>query len=88
VQEELSRCSGERVLTWPKLGYAQNAGGWRGGDYFHHALLVDHVTSHGINSTFDQNHGSSADDHDKAVRIARSYVRDREVQDQLTIQTP
>jgi lipid-binding SYLF domain-containing protein len=30
----------------------------------------------------------SADDRDKAVRIARSYAGDREVQDHLTIQTP
>jgi lipid-binding SYLF domain-containing protein len=30
----------------------------------------------------------SADDRDKAVRIARSYAGDREVQDRLTIQTP
>ena len=30
----------------------------------------------------------SADDRDKAVRIARSYGGDREVQDHLTIQTP
>jgi lipid-binding SYLF domain-containing protein len=30
----------------------------------------------------------SANDRDKAVRIARSYARDREVQDHLTIQTP
>jgi lipid-binding SYLF domain-containing protein len=31
---------------------------------------------------------SSADDRDKAVRIARSYAGDREVQDHLTIQNP
>ena len=30
----------------------------------------------------------SADDRDKAVRIARSYAGAREVQDDLTIQTP
>lgn len=30
----------------------------------------------------------SVDDRDKAVRIAKSYAGDREVQDQLTIQTP
>jgi hypothetical protein len=30
----------------------------------------------------------STDDRDKAVRIARSYAGDREVQDHLTIQTP
>jgi osmotically-inducible protein OsmY len=30
----------------------------------------------------------SADDRDKAVRIARSYAGDREVQDRLTFQTP
>jgi SH3 domain-containing YSC84-like protein 1 len=30
----------------------------------------------------------SADDRDKAVRIARSYAGDREVQDHLTLQTP
>jgi lipid-binding SYLF domain-containing protein len=30
----------------------------------------------------------SSDDRDKAVRIARSYAGDREVQDHLTIQTP
>jgi osmotically-inducible protein OsmY len=30
----------------------------------------------------------SANDRDKAVRIARSYAGDREVQDHLTIQTP
>ena len=30
----------------------------------------------------------SADDRDRAVRIARSYAGDREVQDHLTIQTP
>ncbi len=30
----------------------------------------------------------SADERDKAVRIARSYAGDREVQDHLTIQTP
>jgi osmotically-inducible protein OsmY len=30
----------------------------------------------------------SADDRDEAVRIARSYAGDREVQDHLTIQTP
>jgi osmotically-inducible protein OsmY len=30
----------------------------------------------------------SADDRDKAVRIARSYAGDREVQDHLTIQNP
>jgi osmotically-inducible protein OsmY len=30
----------------------------------------------------------SAGDRDKAVRIARSYAGDREVQDRLNIQTP
>ena len=30
----------------------------------------------------------SADDRDKAIRIARSYAGDREVQDHLTIQNP
>ena len=30
----------------------------------------------------------STDDRDKAVRIARSYAGDRDVQDHLTIQTP
>ena len=30
----------------------------------------------------------SADDRDEAVRIARSYAGDREVQDRLTFQTP
>jgi osmotically-inducible protein OsmY len=51
-------------------------------------LTADAVKTVGIYAVKLSGSVVNANDRNKAVRIARSYAGDREIQDRLTIQTP